>query len=62
MTCSVCSGSTTVGLTALAILERLATKRPLVDLAVTSPRERYAKVLQLHASNKQCIVVGEFNN
>lgn len=44
---SICSSSATVSLTALAVLEGLTTKRPLVDFAVDSTRERDTEMLQL---------------
>jgi hypothetical protein len=47
MTGTVSSGSTTIGLTALAVLQRLTTKGSLVDLAVLRPRKRYSEVLEL---------------
>ena len=52
VSCSVCCSSATVGLAAFSKLEGLATKRPLVDLAITSTRERHAEVLQLHTPCK----------
>ena len=53
MSCSVCCSSAAVSLTTLSVFERLAAKRPLVDLAVDSTREWYTKVLQLHIPNKR---------
>lgn len=49
---SVCSSSATVSLTALAVLEGLATKRPLVDFAICSTRERDTEMLQLHVARE----------
>ena len=62
VSCPVRRRSAAVGLTTLAILEGLATKCTLVNLAVNSPRERYTEVLQLHIPNRQCVVVDKFNN
>ena len=59
MSCPISSSSATVGLTALAILERLTTKRPLVNLSFNSPRKRYTEMLQLHIPTEQGILVSK---
>ena len=62
MSRSVRSSSATVSLTALAVLERLATKRPLVDFAVNSAREGNTEMLQLRVTREQRSGAREFED
>ena len=62
MSRSVRSSSATVSLTALAVLEGLATKRPLIDFAVNSARERDTEMLQLRVTREQRSEAHEFED
>lgn len=50
---SVSYAAAPVGLASLAKLQTLATKSPLVDLAILGTAEGHAKVLQLGTQNKK---------